>query len=97
LLEVALRLASVVAAVVEIAFRDDTKGTDGGEHLAVDAVDLVHAIAVSHWPALTGTWQVKVLREHVARVAIGRMIAFAAPATAPAVAVAEVVTVAFTR
>jgi hypothetical protein len=92
-----LGLASVVAAVVEIAFSDDPEGPDGGEHPAVGAVDLVHAIAVSHWPALTSTWQVEVLREHVARVAIGRMIAFAAPATAPAVAVAEVVTVAFTR
>jgi hypothetical protein len=82
---------------VEIAFRDDTKSTDGGEHPAVGAVDLVHAIAVSHWPALTSTWQVEVLREHVAWVAIVRLIAFAAAATASARAVAEVVTVAFTR
>jgi hypothetical protein len=46
LLEVALRLASVVAAVVEIAFRDDTKSTGGGEPPGVGAGDLVHANAV---------------------------------------------------
>ena len=57
-------------------------------------VNLVHAIAFTHWPTLTATCQVQVLREHVARVAIGRMIAFAAPATAAAAAVVDVVAVA---
>jgi hypothetical protein len=56
LLEVALSLASVVAAVVEIGLRDDAKGADGREHPAFGAVDLVHAIAFSHQPTRTGTW-----------------------------------------
>jgi hypothetical protein len=51
-------------------------------------------IAVSNWPTLTATWQVEVLREHVARVRIGRMIAFAAPTAVAAVSVAEVVAIA---
>ena len=76
---------------------DDAKGADGGEHPAFGAVDLVHAIAFSHRPALTAAWQVEVLREHVARVAIGRLIAFAAAATATAASVAEVVAVASRR
>jgi hypothetical protein len=91
---VALGLASVVATVVEIAFGDDAEGADGGERPALGAVDLIHAIAVSHWPTLTATWQIEVLREHIARVAMGRRIAFAAPATAAAVSVAEVVVIA---
>jgi hypothetical protein len=48
LLEVPLGLGSVVAAVVEITFGDDAEGADGGEHPAFGAVDLIHAIAVSH-------------------------------------------------
>jgi hypothetical protein len=94
LLEVPLGFASVVAAVVKIAFGDDAEGADGGEHPAFGAVNFVHVIAVSHWPTLTATWQVEVLREHVARVTIGRMIAFAAPTAAAAVSVAEVVAIA---
>jgi hypothetical protein len=69
---------------------DDT----GGEHPAFGAVDFVHAIAFSHRAALTAAWQIEVLREHIARIAIGRMIAFAATATAAAASVAEVVAIA---
>jgi hypothetical protein len=47
-------------------------------------------------PALTTAWQFEVLREHLARVAIGRRIAFAAPAAATAAPVSEVVAVAVT-
>jgi hypothetical protein len=97
LLEVPLGLASVVTAVVKVAFSDDAEGTDGGEHPALGAIDVVHAIALSHRPALTAAWQVEVLCEHVARVAIGRSIAFAAAATAASAAVAEVVAVPFSR
>jgi hypothetical protein len=86
--------AGILPAVVKIALRHDTKGADGGEYSALGAVDLVHAIAVSHWPTLTATWQVEVLREHVARVTIGCMIAFAAPATGAAASVVDVVAVA---
>jgi hypothetical protein len=82
LLEVPLGLGSVVTAIVKIAFGDDPEGTDGGQHPALGAVDVVHAIAPSHRPALTAAWQVEVLREHVARVTIGCMIAFAAAAAA---------------
>jgi len=94
LFEVALGSPSVVAAVVEIAFGYDAEGSDGSEHLAFGAVDLVHAIAISHWPTLPATWQVKVLHEHVARVTIACLIAFAAPTAAAAASVAEVVAVA---
>jgi hypothetical protein len=91
LFEVALGSASVLAAVVEIAFRHDSERTDGGEHAAFRAVDLVHAIALSHRPALASPRQVEILCEHIARVAIGGMTAFAAPATAASAAVVEVV------
>jgi hypothetical protein len=94
LFEVALGLASVVAAIVEVAFGDDAESADGGERPAFGAVDLVDAIAVSHWPTLMATWQVEIPREHVARVTIGCMVAFAAPAAAAAVSVAEVVSIA---
>lgn len=80
--EVVLGSAGILATVVEIAFGDDAEGADGGEDPAFGAVDLIHAMAISHWPTLTATWQVHVLREHVARVAIGRVITFAAPAAA---------------
>src|SRR5690606_18530671 len=63
---------------------DDAKGADRGEDPALGAVDLVHTIALSHWLALTTTRQVEVLREHIARVARVRMIAFAAATTAAA-------------
>jgi hypothetical protein len=70
LLEVSLGLASVVTAVVEVAFGDDAEGTDGGEQPALGAVDVVHAIAFSNWPALRAAWQVEVLCEHITRVAV---------------------------
>ena len=89
-----LGLASIVAAIVEITFGDAAEGADGREHPAFGAVYLVHAIAVSHRPTLTAKWQVEVLREHVAWVTIGCMIAFAAPTAAAAVSVAEVVAIA---
>jgi hypothetical protein len=79
---------------VENALGDNAKAADGREHTAFRTVDFVHAIAFSHWPALTSARQVEVLREHVARVTIGRMIAFAAPATAAAAPFADVVAVA---
>jgi hypothetical protein len=91
LFEVALGSASVLAAIVEIALGDDAEGADGGEHPAFGAVDFVHAIAFSHRAALTAAWQIEVLREHIARIAIGRMIAVAATATA---SIAEVVAIA---
>ena len=87
----ALGTACVTPAVVEIALGDNAKGADGREHPAFRTVDLVHAIAVSHRAALTSAWEVEVLREHVARVTIACMVAFAAPAAAAAVSVAEVV------
>jgi hypothetical protein len=48
LLKVALGLASVVASVVEIAFSDNSEGTDGGEHPALRGIDFVHAVALAH-------------------------------------------------
>jgi hypothetical protein len=95
LFEVALGSAGVFATIVEVALGHDAKGTNGGEHAAFGAVDLVHAIAFSNGPALTAARQVEIPCEHIARVAIGRMIELAA-ATAAAAAVAEVVAIAFT-
>ena len=63
LFEVALGSAGVLAAVLEIAFGHDTEGADGGEHSALGAVDLVHAVAFSHRAALTSVRQVEILRE----------------------------------
>ena len=79
---------------MEIALRDDAKGADSGKYPAFGAVDLVHAIPVSHWPTLTATWQVEILREHIARVSSGRMIAVAASTAAARVSVAGVVAIA---
>ncbi len=90
LFEVPLGLASVVAPVMEIALGDDAKSADGGEYSAFSPIDLVHAIALSHWPTLTAPWQIEVLGEHVARLAIGYPIAFAAPAAAADAAVPKV-------
>jgi hypothetical protein len=53
--EVPLGSASVVSAVVEIAFGDDAEGADGGEYPAFLTVDFVHAISVSHGPTVTAT------------------------------------------
>jgi hypothetical protein len=88
---VAQGLTRVALPVLEIPLRDDAKRADGGEHPAFSAVDLVHAIAFSNRPTVTPARQGQVVHEHIARVTIGHMIAFAAPATAAAVAVAEVV------
>jgi len=89
--EVALGSACVLAAVVEITLGHDPKGADRTEHPAFRAVDLIHAVAAPHWPALTTAWQVEVLREHVGRITIGAMIAIASAATSSARSVAEVV------
>jgi hypothetical protein len=71
LFEVALGSTGVLPAIVQIALGHDAKGTDGGEHAAFSAVNLVHAIAFSDWLALTPPGQVQVPREHIARIAIG--------------------------
>jgi len=89
-------LARAPAAVVEIALGDHAKSADRGEQPAFAAVDLVHAVALSHRLAVTTAWQFEVPSEHLARVAIGPGIAFTAPAAATAAAVSEVVTVAVT-
>ena len=72
------RTIGIVAQVVQIGLGHNPKGADGSQHAALGAVDLVDTVALPNGPALTATRQVQVLREHVARVAIGRMIAFAA-------------------
>lgn len=87
-------LARVLAAIVKVALGDDTQGADGGEHPAFNAVDLEHAIVFSNRPTLTPSRQVEILREHISRVAIVHMIAFARTAAAAATSVAEVVAVA---
>jgi hypothetical protein len=92
--EVAVGSSGVLAPIVEVALGHNAKSADGGEHPALGAVDLIDALAVPHWLALTAGWQIEVFREHIARVAISPMIAFAAPATADAVSVAEVIAVA---
>jgi hypothetical protein len=92
--EVALGSASVLSAVMDVALGHDAKGADSREHPASGAVDLVHAIAVPHWRALTAAWKGDVLREHIVRVALVQMIAVADARTAAAASVAEVVAVA---
>ena len=76
-----------LATIVEIALGHDAEGTNGGEHAAFGAVDLVHAIALSNWPALTAAWQVEVLREHVPRVAFVIAVAIARAAATTEAAV----------
>ena len=93
----ALSSACVLAAVVEIALGHDAKGTDCGEHPAFSTVNLVHAIAVSYRAALTSARQVEVLREHISRVAIVRMLAVAGSTTAAAAPIAGFATVAVIR
>jgi hypothetical protein len=94
LFEVALGSEGVVAAVMEIALGHDAKGTNVGEYPALGVVDLVHAIAFSHRAALTSARQVEILREHVARITVGWLVAFAAPAAAAATPIADVASIA---
>jgi hypothetical protein len=89
LLKVALGLASVVAAAVEIAFSDNSEGADGGEHPALRGIDFVHAVSLSHWPPLTSARQVEILREHVARIALLAGISFACSAATPELTIPE--------
>jgi predicted permease len=72
--------------------------------LALGAVDLVQAIALPHWPALTSAWQVETLRKYVARIALvaptpiaraatANEVPFAAVTVATAVVVSRIVSV----
>lgn len=90
LFEVALGSAGVLAAIVQIALGHDAKGTDGGEHAAVSAVNLVHAIAFSDWLALTPPGQGQVPREHIARIAIGIAVLLTCAASTAEVAIPSV-------
>jgi hypothetical protein len=87
---VALGPARVLATIVEIALRDDAEGTNGGEHAAFGAVDLVRAIAFSNWPALTAAWQVEILREHIAQIVVGIAVSLAGAASTAEVAIPSV-------
>jgi hypothetical protein len=77
LFEVALGSAGVLAAVVEIALRDDAECADGGEHPGFRAVDLARTVTFSHRPALTSARQVEVLREHISWVSTVRRLTVA--------------------
>jgi hypothetical protein len=79
-------LTGALAAVVEVALGHDAKGADGGEHPAFLAVDLVHAIAFSGWPAFTPPRQVQVFREYISRIAL--LIATTVTGASPAAEVA---------
>jgi hypothetical protein len=87
---VALGSAGVLAAIVQIALGHDAKGTDGGEHGAFSAVNLVHAIAFSDWLALTPPGQVQIPREHIARIAIGIAVLLTCAASTAEVAIPSV-------
>jgi hypothetical protein len=78
---------------MEIAFGDDAKGADGGEHAAFRPVNLVHAIALSHWPALTAARQVEISREHVTGMSPIIPVSIALTAATSEVAFAGIVTV----
>lgn len=74
----------VASEVVKIGFGNDAKRADGRWRAAFGAVDFVDVVALADRPTLQAARQVEVLREHLARVTVGRMIAPAAPTTAPA-------------
>jgi hypothetical protein len=90
---VPLGLASIVAAVVEIAFGHDTEGADGGEHPAFGAVDVVHTIAFSHWPALTPARQVEISRENISRLPPVIAVALTCSASVAYVALPSVIAI----
>jgi hypothetical protein len=96
---VPLALASVVAAVMEITFSHDAEGADRGKHPAFSAVHLVHVVAVTHRPAFTSAWQVKVFREDVLWLTLIIPIAIdrAAAATEVAVPVAATIAIVVAR
>jgi hypothetical protein len=79
---------------MQIALGDDPKGADRRQRAALGAIDLVHTVTLPDRPTLASTWEVEILREYVARVTIGCMIEFAAPAAASAVSIAKVVAIA---
>ena len=61
-----------------------TLGDYGGEHSAFRAVDLVHAVAFPHRPALMSARQIEIPCGHISGIAIIQRIAFAVAATAAA-------------
>jgi hypothetical protein len=97
LLEVPLRAAGVLTAVLEIFPGHDPKGADCGEHPALGAVDLIHAITISHWPAIAAAREVEVSREYISRVTIFHAIAVAASTSAPAAPIATVAVISCSR
>jgi hypothetical protein len=85
--------ACVLASVVEIALGHNTKRSHGAKHPAFGAVDLIHAIAFSDWPALTSTWQVEVFREYISRIALLIAVTLTCAAAAAEVAIPRIATI----
>jgi hypothetical protein len=84
--EMAQALAGLVAAVVQVALRDDAEGTDRREHPALGAVDLIHTVTITNRPTLTIAWQIEIPGEGISRLAFLVAVAFtrtAAAAKAP--------------
>lgn len=78
---------------MEIALCDDAKSADRGKHPAFGAVDLVHAIPVSHWPTLTATWQVEAFREYISGIMLVITVALASATSAADAAVPRIATI----
>jgi hypothetical protein len=74
-----------VAWIVEVAFRDHSKRANRRERAALGAIELVHTVAVADQLASVSAWEVKVLREHVARFVIARAVRCTATATATSI------------
>jgi hypothetical protein len=69
-----LQRVFVFAKVPQVAFADHPKRTDGGQHAAVLAIQLVHAFAVIDDDlAFTAAWQIHTVDERVSRVPLARL------------------------
>jgi hypothetical protein len=72
------------AGVAQVALGYHSKCTDRRQHATLSAIDFINARALSNQVALAASREIKILREHVARVAIVIAIAVARSTTAAA-------------
>jgi hypothetical protein len=79
---------------VQIAFGDDPKRADRRQRAALCAIDLVHSITITNRSPLASTWEIKILRENITRVAILVSIAITRAAAATKITVPTIVPIA---
>ena len=64
---------------MKIPLGDHTKGADGCQRAALDAVDRVDAIALAHWSPITSAREIEISREHIMPLLFSVPLACTAP------------------